>query len=64
MTRTEMVNKMVGMELEFVGELFEEETVITSKQEGRQEDYQVYADEEDSEIYCVTVENGIITEAW
>ena len=64
MTRTEMVNQMVGMKLEFVGELFEEETIIISKQEGREEDYQIYADEEDSEIYCVVVKDGKIVKVW
>lgn len=65
MTRNEMLNQMVGMELQFVAELFQtEETVITSKQEGREEDYQIYIDTVDSEIYSVNVEKGIITKAW
>ena len=71
MKREEMLKEMIGFDLYFVPELFEDEEadILVEKQEGRQEDYQIYADRPDSEIYCVNIkkdenDRDIITAAW
>lgn len=71
MTREQILKAMVGMELRFVAEVFQDEEVdiLFEEQYGREEDYQIYADRKDSEIYCVEVErledgNNKIIKAW
>lgn len=66
----ETIKNLVGMEVteDFENDVIcaceSEKEIIVSKQIGRQEDYQVYENEEDSPIICISIEDNKIVNAW